>query len=600
MTVLPDDPVRERMLAQDLLDALWQEDLYGMRAHCRLVATEEPRMATLAVDLGSAGTLQWHGRRLDGPRPLQLGARGGTPLVVLHRDGSATALGAADALDALQSADWWPGRSERFGKLFALAEAQAAHTLAHEAAIVARLAAAPRALLSWEAVCCLRDRPFHPLARAKAWGDAAGPRAGFDAESGQPVWLHWIAVPEHKVRTGSTMEASAQPLASSLLQPDELDRLAARAEAAGARRGYLWMPVHPWQWQQEAQAAGITREAPCVDLGGGIGAGYPTASLRSLAVHGQPHLHLKLSLGVQALGAKRTLPARYLHNGALAQQCLMQLQDRDPWLGQHLLLCDEREWWALRQHDSLIREPGDIACVLRRYPGDLAPGTWLLPMAACAALTAGNDLPALRRLRCNHADEAWAAFRRIAALLLETGLRCFASGVMPELHGQNVVLVVGEEGPRALLLRDHDTLRICPSLLAEAGVDVPAYAVDTSTPNTLILDAPGQLLAYFQTLAIEVNLYAIAAAIAVAFDSDEAIGWRILRDEIGRLLPAGSGNGPAVIARAALLDAPEWPFKQLLAPLLAREAAGTGMPSALGRMRNPLRDSAVADGGAAS
>ncbi|WP_432263082.1 IucA/IucC family protein [Cupriavidus sp. TMH.W2] len=452
-----------------------------------------------------------------------------------------------------------------------------------------RLAAAPRSLLAWEAVCCLRDRPFHPLARAKAWGDEPGPRAGFDAESGQPVWLHWIAVPAHRVRTGSTMEAFAQPLARSLLQPEGLNHLTARAEAAGAQRGYLWMPMHPWQWQQQAQAACDTGEVPCIDLGGGIGAAYPTASLRSLVMHAQPDLHLKLSLGVQALGARRTLPARYLHNGALAQRCLTQLQDRDPWLGQHLLLCDERDWWGLRQHDSLIREAGDIACVLRRYPCDLAPGTWLLPMAACAALTAGDDLPALRRLSCTDADEAWAAFRRIAALLLEAGLRCFASGVMPELHGQNVVLVVGEEGPQALLLRDHDTLRICPSLLAEAGVDVPAYAVDTSTPNSLMLDAPGQLLAYFQTLAIEVNLYAIAAAIAVAFDSDEAVGWWILRDEIARLLPAGTGSRLAATARAALLDAPEWPFKQLLAPLLARETASTGMPSALGSMRNPLR-----------
>ncbi|AQV93893.1 siderophore biosynthesis protein [Cupriavidus necator] len=590
MTVLPHDPVRERMLAQDLLDALWQEDLYGMRKHCRMVAADDAALAALAVDLGAAGTLLWLGRRLDGPRPLQLGAGDDRPPVVLQRDGSAMALGAAAALEALQSADWWPGRSQRLQTLFALAEAQAAQTLAHEPAILDRLAAAPRSLLSWEAVCCLRDRPFHPLARAKAWGNAAGPHAGFDAESGQPVWLHWIAVPLHRLRTGSAMEASAQPLARSLLQPDALDRLAARAQAAGAQRGYLWMPVHPWQWQQQAHVATDSRQAPCIDLGGGIGAAYPTASLRSLVMHDHPALHLKLSLGMQALGASRTLPVRYLHNGALAQQCLAQLRDRDPWLAQHLLLCDERDWWALRQHDALIAEPGDLACMLRRYPGDLAPGTWLLPMAACAALTASNDLPALRRWSCTDASQAWAAFRRIAALLLETGLRCFANGVMPELHGQNVVLVVGDDGPRALLLRDHDTLRICPSLLAEAGVDMPAYAVDTSTPNTLVLDTPAQLLAYFQTLAIEVNLYAIAAAIAVAFDSDERLGWRILGEEIATLLPAGTGNRTTEIARAALLDAPDWPFKQLLAPLLARESAGTGMPSALGSLRNPLHD----------
>jgi hypothetical protein len=52
------------------------------------------------------------------------------------------------------------------------------------------------------------------------------------------------------------------------------------------------------------------------------------------------------------------------------------------------------------------------------------------------------------------------------------------------------------------VLRDHDTLRICPALMADAGVPAPDYAIDRSTPNTLILDAPDALLAYLQTLGI--------------------------------------------------------------------------------------------------
>lgn len=589
-TALPQDPVRERILAQDLLDALWQEDLYSLQAHCHMQAAANTGLDTLTMDLGATGILHWHGRRLNGPRPLQLESTDDTPLIELHRKGSITIFGAAAALDALQSADWWPDRSERLTRLFTAAQRQAAHTLACEPAILSRLAAAPQELLSWEAVCCLRDRPFHPLARAKTWGNMAGPRIGFDAESGHPLQLHWIAIPEHRVRTGRAVAASTQPLARTLLQPDELSELSIRAKAAAAQHGYLWLPVHPWQWVHEAEAICQSGPTPCLDLGGGLGLAYPTASLRSVVVPAQPHLHLKLSLGMQALGAKRTLPTRYLHNGELAQQCLSQLRDRDPWLGQHLLLCDEHDWWALRQHDALIQEPGDIACVLRRYPDGLAPDGWLLPMAACAALTRDNQLPALLHLSCTNAEQAWTMFRRIAALLLTAGLRCFAYGVLPELHGQNVVLVISNDTPQALLLRDHDTLRICPSFLAQAGLSTPHYAVDTSTPNTLVIDSPEQLLAYFQTLAIEVNLYAIASAIAMAYGSDESIGWQILRDETARLLSARTAGHATAIARTLLLDATAWPFKQLLAPLLASTSIATGMPSAFGSIRNPLLD----------
>jgi siderophore synthetase component len=221
-------------------------------------------------------------------------------------------------------------------------------------------------------------------------------------------------------------------------------------------------------------------------------------------------------------------------------------------------------------------------------------------MAACAASTSDGRLPAFAVLCASvHVpdipagavrESAWQAFERIARLLVELGLRCFALGVMPELHGQNVLVRVGPNGPCGIVLRDHDTVRICPSAMAEAGVAIPDYAIDRGTPNTLILASPDALLAYFQTLAIEVNLYAIVAALAARFDDDEAAGWaivdRVLRETFERVL----GATPARDRFAyALFDAPQWPFKQLLAPLAARATVGTGMPSGLGAIRNPLR-----------
>ena len=50
-------------------------------------------------------------------------------------------------------------------------------------------------------------------------------------------------------------------------------------------------------------------------------------------------------------------------------------------------------------------------------------------------------------------------------------------------------------------------------------------------------------------------------------------------------------KGMAEIAsetRKILLEEAEWPFKQLLAPLFNVTSFGTGMPSAMGRLPNPL------------
>ncbi|MGD7392075.1 IucA/IucC family siderophore biosynthesis protein, partial [Ralstonia pseudosolanacearum] len=332
----------------------------------------------------------------------------------------------------------------------------------------------------------------------------------------------------------------------------------------------------------------------------------PTASLRTLSVADGERLHLKLALNVQALGAARTLPPRYLRNGVLAERCLEALRARDAWLGAHLALCGEGAWWALGNAASLIESQGELACMLRHYP---AHDGWLLPMAACAAVTLDGRLPALEAL-CGDpalqtlagsvpdapAERAWRVFGRIAHLLIELGLRCFAHGVMPELHGQNVMLRIGADGLQGLVLRDHDTLRICPVLMAAAGVEAPDYAIDRSTPNTLILDAPEALLAYFQTLAVEVNLYAILAALAERYGTDESIGWRIvgqtLRESVDRVFGEGGAAALHGCVAQALFDAPQWPFKQILAPLAARASIGTGMPSGLGTIANPLRQEA--------
>ncbi len=308
-------------------------------------------------------------------------------------------------------------------------------------------------------------------------------------------------------------------------------------------------------------------------------------------------MHLKLALSAHTLGAVRTLPPRYLHNGMLASACLESLRRRDAWLGANLLLCQENEWWALSQRDqqhqpghfnTLVSEPGELACMIRRYPA--LPEATLIPMAALPVVTADGELPVFDHLiGLGQEEAAWRLFRDIAKVLLELGLRCFAQGVMPELHGQNVLLAFKERRITALVLRDHDTLRVCHRIMVMQGIEVPDYVIDRTTANTLELNTPRELLAYLQTLAIEVNLYAILAALATHYGREEAHGWRIVRQTLEICL--ASVPLPLEIAgqtKNLLLNEAEWPFKQVLTPLLGITRFGTGMPSAMSRLNNPV------------
>ncbi|WP_025039828.1 IucA/IucC family protein [Nitrosospira briensis] len=581
MQIIPPHPYASR-LAQDLFDALWLENLYSFRGHC-LMHPEVNGKVVMEIALDETRSLRWQGQRADGLRPFRvLGSN-----AVLHTATNTTNLELSKIIEVLQTANWWRDRTGRFTRFFTLAYDQAAFAAVHEQNILESLMAAPEDLLPWEALSCLKDRPFHPLARAKDWNGDHG--YGYATETMASLPLHWVAVPRDCIVSAPAAQFAGQPLAESLLDPGQQDNLASAARAGHADgANWLWMPVHPWQWAWLNRAIS-PKLSECIYLSMGPGTAVPTASLRSLAVTGNPGTHLKLALSVRTLGATRALPPRYLHNGILASACLESLRRRDDWLAAHLLLCDEDKWWALSQCDALDAEPGELACMIRRYP--VLPGATLIPMAALPTVSADGKLPAFDHLIGAAAPEeaAWRLFGDIAGALLELGLRCFAHGVMPELHGQNVLLAFKDRQIAALVLRDHDTLRVCHPLMQAQGVTIPDYVIDRSTPNTLELNTPRELLAYLQTLAIEVNLYAILAALATYYGRDEAHGWGVVRQALEICL----AHAPLPVeiagqARKMLLEEAEWPFKQLLAPLFNVTSFGTGMPSAMGRLPNPL------------
>ncbi|MEW6732317.1 MAG: IucA/IucC family protein [Acidobacteriota bacterium] len=568
-------------LAQDLIDAMWLEDLFGIRQHCTIV--KQDKMYWLAIRLNEEAELYWQGVPQVGLLPFRLQS---LPVCLRNSHGQQL-LSLIDAVAALQQAEWWSNRSYRFKHLFTLSLKQAQLMFAQEADILAGLRQPD--LIRWEVICGLKDRPFHPLARAKEWSDD---NKSVTNSADEFIPFHWIAVPRHRL-LGTA--CNGQLLAEALLNEDEFSQLRLAVQRLRLEReDHLWFPVHPWQWRwlnTEPQRRLRPWLDDCIDLEQQLGGGIPTSSLRTLAIAGKRDFHIKFSLAVNALGALRIMPPRYLHNGALAEDLLQQLRHLDAALAGSLWLCNEQLWWAVTSHSDIVQERGELACLLRHYP-DIDEAE-LVPMAACSVLTSHGRLPAFEYLLRGKktVEAAKTLFREITDVLVALGLRCFAYGVMPELHGQNVLLVWSNGKIKGLLLRDHDTLRICPTILSERGLVLPEYKIDWTTPNTLVLDEPKDLLAYFQTLAIEVNLYSIAVAMVSHFAIEEAWCWQTIQLTLIKWLERLELS-PSIerLAHQLLLQSEYWPFKQVLAPLLTRDHLGTGMPSAFGEILNPVKD----------
>jgi staphyloferrin B synthase len=615
----PDDLRRQAETAVlcDLVDGLIAEDLFGFRSRARIDASTRwerylPRAegeVHARVALGREAVV-FRVHRAPALQPYRLSR---SPVLLSGPEATVPVpLSPRALLDLLASrlAPTPPVNLAEVLDALEMAAVQGTMLLMTAPDVRRGLSSAQPTLVAWERLTALGDRPFHPTARAKqGWDDVDYAR--YTSAATQPFGLDWVAVRRHHLACGRPGEP---PPAETVLGPVDRRALAAAATAAGVSGDdYLVLPVHPWQHRHvlRSQFADEWRTGACVPVAADLGSFVPTSSVRSLVPASSPGssparglAHLKLPLGIAALGALRLLPARYLGNGARAQALLQEAADHHPLLGTRLHVCDEQAWWAFSAPGFEDR-PGHLACMVRTYPPALTgePGRSLVPLGALGVVTPDGSAPGLSRLLVDRdadpscPEAALEMFGEVCRAVTEVALACFAHGLMPELHGQNALLAIHAGRVDGVVLRDHDTVRIHLPWLEQAGMTDPGYVVKPGTPNTLVASTPEELLSWFQTLAVQVALYAVGCAVTRAFGVDERAIWRELADGL-RAGMAGLGLPPGVasVAHRQLFEAGSWPTKLLLGPLLTRRGTGGGsMPSGVGVTGNPVRHGSRAD-----
>jgi siderophore synthetase component len=324
-----------------------------------------------------------------------------------------------------------------------------------------------------------------------------------------------------------------------------------------------------------------------------------TSSVRSLAPLVAGH-HVKLPLGVVSLGAIRSLPALYMKNGDKGQRLLEQLQGADETLSKRLFVCDETAWWAYmpRAGDWFDDRPRHLSCQIRRYPAISTTDEphQLVPMSAFSVYglgTGGGHLfdswMELRGMRRGE-DSVLQLFSEICDEYLTICMRMVRFGVLPEVHGQNVLLVLESGRTAGIALRDHDTVRLFLPWLERNGIADPEYIVKPDRPNSLYNKSPEQLLSYFQTLGIQVNLYSIADSLVQWCGIEEGLLWKAIRESLKRAVAcADIPDEDRKTLDELLFERETWPWKQVITPLLQQQGRpGGSMPSGSGRAPNPF------------
>jgi len=479
-------------------------------------------------------------------------------------------------------------------------------------------------LIAAEQWASLMDRPFHPLAKGKL-GFTVTDYERYMAEFNQPIKLVWVAIANSHIMVAEHVkDITIQNPAKYLLDTTQQQKLMRELDDKGIADTHIAMPVHPWQMTH------VIDEMYTDDLANGTVVAlnfdklitYASSSMRSMLIDADTLNSIKLPIGVYALNSKRYLPALKLINGEKNQAILMQARTLDPVLSAQLRLWDERLWWGYMSpshlHDKSAinpqfyqEKPTHLGAMLRQLPADLCDDSIrLLPMASLGmsvykqgvshhifdgivqdSIQHGSQDNAQEGSTQNKKLAVIACFKNLCDVFLGTMLRCLRLGFAPEMHGQNIVIVLKDNRFTSLLLRDHDSVRIHLPWLARHKISDPEYLSPPDFKNRLYRETPQALIFYLQSLGLLVNIRAIIESLVEHYHINEETLWQEAMISIEEsLVTIDFDDDQRQILRDELFNNSYYPHKTLLLPVIARGSDPHGsMPAGESKTINPFK-----------
>ncbi|MFI0977198.1 IucA/IucC family protein [Streptomyces sp. NPDC021093] len=340
-----------------------------------------------------------------------------------------------------------------------------------------------------ELECHMTGHPTLAANKGRIGFSAADVRA-YAPESQQIVPLQWIAVHRGLAEFRGTSELSEQGVIAHELDDDTVAAFRARVEAVGGDPdAYVWMPVHPWQWDHAVQVlyAGEVAQNRIVPLGESDDGYLPQQSVRTMTnLVRRDRYDVKLPLKIVNTLIWRGIPPHCTQGAPVATQWLTGLLDRDP------VLRDELRTVFL----------GEIASVTVRHPYlDRVPDMPYQHLEALGCIwrqSVSSRQDEGERVRTFasllHVDENGTAFA--AELARKSGLspqewlsRLFATVLDPVLHvmytygitfnphGQNTLIGFdADDVPRRLFLKDFvDDVSVTHTPVPERGPEPDGY-----------------------------------------------------------------------------------------------------------------------------
>ncbi|MGW1085586.1 IucA/IucC family protein [Streptomyces sp. NPDC002596] len=386
----------------------------------------------------------------------------------------------------------------------------------------------------------------HPwlVANKGRLGFSAADASRFTPEARRPVRLPWIAVSTRIAGyRGVTRLATPEQLYAQ-----ELDAPVRESFAAGLRaRGldpdsYLFLPVHPWQWDEWIVPlfAPAIADGDIVPLHTDEDLRLPQQSIRTFANLGHPDRHtVKLPLSILNTLVWRGLPTERTLAAPAVTTWVQGLRDRDPFLRDTcgVILLGEVASVTVEHplYDHLPETPyqfKEILGAIWREPlhPRLAPGERARTLASLLHTDPhGRAFTAELVVRSGLTPSVWLT-RLFAALLPPLLHFLYQYGTVFSPHGENAIVVFdGQDVPVRLAIKDFvDDVNISARPLPEHAT------MPDDVRSILLTEEPGFLTQFIHS-GLFVGVFRFLSRLCedqLAVPEDEF--WSLVRAEILR------------------------------------------------------------------
>lgn len=300
-------------------------------------------------------------------------------------------------------------------------------------------------------------------------------RIGFNAldyrayapETGATTQLRWLGARRERVNLGCVEGLRYEEHLAHELGAETLSLFAAVIAAVGANPDdYLFIPVHPWQWENRLQHlfAGDLACRELIDLGVGADRYQPQQSIRTLFNRSRPErCYVKTALSILNMGFVRGMSPKEAVWATAVNDWILRTVTSDPYLracGFSLLREVVYIGYRHRHYERAISAKHDpykelLAALWRESPMTrIGSDERLLTMAALLHIDAagGALLLALVERSGLSLDDWLRAYLRAYLCPL---LHCFyAHGVTFTPHCENLILVLKDEVPVRVFMKD--------------------------------------------------------------------------------------------------------------------------------------------------